>query len=55
MHRVNKNKTIYCTKIILQQLMVASNFAKDRENVRLELRLNVIIPFYIFACGLEAT
>ena len=29
-HRVNKNKTDYCIKIMLQQL-VASNFAIDRE------------------------
>ena len=45
-HRINKNNTDYCIKIMLQQL-VASNLAKDREKVRRELCLNVIIPFYI--------
>ena len=34
---------------------VACSFAKDRENVRQELRLNVIIPFHIIGCCLEAT
>ena len=38
------NKTDYYVTIILQQL-VASNFAKDRENVKGELRFNVIFPF----------
>ena len=45
-HLVNKKKTDYSIKIMLQQLVV-SNFAKDRVNVRWELSLNVIIPFYI--------
>ena len=28
------------------QQLVARNFAKNRENVKRELRLNVIIPFF---------
>ena len=36
MHRVNKNKTNYCIKIMSQQL-VANNLAKHRENVGREL------------------
>ena len=35
MHRVNKTMTDYCVTIMLQQL-VASTFAKDRENVKRE-------------------
>ena len=53
-HRVNKNKMDYCIKIMLQPL-VASYFAKNQENVRRELCLNVIIPFYIIVCCLEAS
>ena len=43
-YRVNKSKTDYSIKIMLQQL-VADNFAKDRENVKRELRLNIVIFF----------
>ena len=53
-HRVKRNKTDYCIKIMLQQL-VAGNFAKDRENVGRELRLNVIISFHKVVSCLEAT
>ena len=37
------------------QMLVVSNFAKDRENIRRELCLNVIIPFYIIVDCLETT
>ena len=36
---------------ITLQLLVASNFAIDRENVRRELCVKVIIPFYIIGYG----
>ena len=54
MHSVKKNKADYCVTIILQPL-VASNFAKDRENVKRELCSNVIISFYVIVCCLYAT
>ena len=35
-------------------LPLASNFAKDQENIGRELCLNVIIPFCIIECNLQA-
>ena len=45
----------YCVTIIESQQLVASKFAKNRENLKRELCLNASIPFSIIVCCLVIT